>query len=98
MASLFNHLLLAATLLYATQVMASSREAIDLGKSGEIIPLEQLLSEVQKSHPGRVIEVEFETKYGRRVYELELLDSTGQVWELYFDAHTGELIKKSKDD
>ncbi len=38
--------------------------------------------------------MELEHKQGRLVYELELLDEQGRVWEFYFDAASGEMIKK----
>ena len=45
-----------------------------------------------------VIEAELEDERGRRVYELELLGSDGRVYERYYDAVTGELLKEEPED
>lgn len=74
------------------------QQARRLKDSGQILPLEQIIKAAQAEHPGRVIEVDLETKKGRHVYEVELLDQHGEVWELYFDAASGELIKGKRDD
>lgn len=73
-------------------------EARELVRSGTILPLEQILERSQAAHPGRVLEVELESKRGRHVYEIELLDAEGRVWELYYDAATGELLKRKQED
>lgn len=74
------------------------QQARRLKESGQILPLEQIIKAAQAEHPGRVIEVDLQTKKGRHVYEVELLDQHGEVWELYFDASSGELIKRKQDD
>lgn len=76
----------------------SPAEASDRHSAGEHLELEELIAQVQKQYNGKVIDVEFETRRGTRVIELELLDQHGQVWELYFHAETGELIKRERDD
>ena len=66
----------------------------ELVKSGEIMPLEQLLQKVisQEMAKLRLLEVELEHEDGRLVYELELVDEQGVVRELLFDAKTGEAL------
>lgn len=59
-------------------------------ESGEIMPLEQLLGRIKPG--GRVLEVELESEHGRHVYEIEYLDTYGEVHEGYFDARTGEVL------
>lgn len=73
-------------------------QARRLKESGQILPLEQIIKAAQAEYPGRVIEVELEDESGRFYYEVELLDEKGMVWELYFDATSGELIKRKQDD
>ncbi|HHI92283.1 MAG TPA: hypothetical protein ENK04_02040 [Gammaproteobacteria bacterium] len=74
------------------------QQARRLKELGEILPLEQIIEIARAKQPGRVIEVELKNKSGRHVYEVELLDMRGGVWELYFDAATGELIKREQED
>ncbi len=73
-------------------------EARDLVRAGTILPLERILERAQGEHPGRVLEVELEAKHDRYVYEIELLDVEGRVWELYYDASTGEFLKRKEED
>jgi uncharacterized membrane protein YkoI len=69
-----------------------------LQESGEILPLEKITERARAEKPGRVLEAELEYKKGRYVYEVEILDERGQVWELKLDARTGNLIKVEIDD
>ncbi len=74
------------------------QQARRLKELGEILPLEQIIKVARARQPGRVLEVELENKDGRHVYEVELLNMQGEVWELYFDAATGELIKREREE
>ena len=44
------------------------------------------------------VNVEFEKDGERYVYEVKFRDKDGGVWELYFDAVTGELVKRGRED
>lgn len=72
-------------------------EVRQLRASGQILPMETILSRAQALQPGQLIEVEFERKDGRYVYELKIIDAQDRVHELYFDAHSGELIRRKLD-
>lgn len=69
-----------------------------LQQQGDILALEKILENARQHHDGRVLETELEQKRGRYIYEVELLDSNGQVWELKFDAKSGALLKEEKED
>ncbi len=73
------------------------QKAAVLLQEGAIQPLEGLLDRARALHGGRVIEVELETKGGRHFYEVELLDDDGQVWEITFDATSGELVEEERE-
>lgn len=73
-------------------------EAKRLRQSGEILPLEDILERARKARPGKVLETELERERGRYLYELEILDANGQVWELKYDARSGELLRHGPDD
>ena len=99
-----KHLLQTALLLVffiGSKVWADEDQerARELVKSGEIMPLEQLLKKVINSETGklRLLEVELEREKGRLVYELELVDEQGVVRELLFDAKTGEALGEEDD-
>lgn len=64
-----------------------------LRQEGRIVPLESILEGVRTRYPdGTLLEVELEREKGAWMYEVELLDATGNVREMLFDARTGEFI------
>jgi len=65
------------------------QRARELMQSGEILPLETLLKDLLKNGRWRLLEAELEEEDGRWIYEFELLDEQGRVWELEYDARTG---------
>lgn len=73
-------------------------DVMRLKESGEILPLESVLQRVREIQPGRVIEIELEKEDGRYVYELEVVDERGVVWDIDIDARNGELIERERDD
>jgi hypothetical protein len=73
-------------------------EARRLKESGDILPLQTILDRLQHSHPGKVLEVELETKRQSIYYEVEILDDRGVVHEIYVNARNGEIIKEKRED
>lgn len=77
-------------------------EARSLRDRGEIVPLEQIMQAATRERAGRVVEVELEHESGVEggakgyVYEIEILDAGGDVWELRYDARTGVLRNQKK--
>jgi len=69
-----------------------------LRDSGEILSLEKIAEHARGAKAGEILETELEQKKGRYIYEVEILDRDGQVWELELDAKTGDLIKMEIDD
>lgn len=62
-------------------------------QAGEVLPLPALLERLQRSHPGRVLELELEREDGRWVYEVKLLQADGQLLKLELDARTADVLK-----
>lgn len=69
-----------------------------LKESGRIRSLESVLEEIRRDYPGRIIEIELDDDDGRYIYELEVVDEQGIVWDLEIDARTGKLLEKKQDD
>lgn len=69
-----------------------------LSAKGEILSLEKISQKARAYKPGEILEVELEKKHGRYVYEIDILDTGSQVWELKLDAKTGQLLKMEQDD
>ena len=68
-----------------------------LRSSGQILPLEKIHTKAKTIKAGKILETELETKKGQYIYEIELLDNKGIVWEIKLDAETGQLIKLEED-
>ncbi|MCX4188105.1 PepSY domain-containing protein [Methylophaga sp. OBS4] len=95
--------LLAASLILpgsASSVMADQgpAKARQLQQHGKILALEQIIDAAIAIKPGQILETELERDDGRYFYELEILDAGGQVWELEFDAQSGDLIELELED
>lgn len=65
--------------------------------AGEILSLEQILTKVSKHTPGRILELELEIEGEQPLYEIELIDTEGIVWELKVNAKTAKLIERKQD-
>lgn len=68
-----------------------ARQAV---QSGQILPLNKVLTQVEAQHPGQVLEVELEQKGGRWLYEIKVIDATGQMMRLHVDATTGAILSR----
>lgn len=93
-------LMLTASLLAPGLAVAGEghEKAKRLREAGEILPLERVISMATSKKPGRVIEAELEHSRGGYIYEIELVDKDGVVWELKYDAKTGEMISTKEED
>ncbi|MCO6412795.1 MAG: PepSY domain-containing protein [Thiogranum sp.] len=69
-----------------------------LQQQGDILSLEQILERARSHRQGRVLEAELERKRDRYIYEIELVDDGGQVWEMKLDAMSGELLKQEREN
>lgn len=77
----------------------SEHEAVrELMQQGDILPLEQILEQARQHRTGRVLETELEQQRGGYIYEVEILDDNGEVWEMKFDAASGELLEQELED
>lgn len=96
--------ILAAILIIGIGLSAASAddegylEARRLAREGEILPLEAILDKVDRFRSGQILEVEFEEKGRRMIYEIEILDAKGTVWEVKVDAVTGEILEQELED
>ena len=90
----------ALLLLVGNTALASDdhEAARRLSEAGEILPLETILENAQQHQPGRILEVEFEEYRGQYIYEIEILNTKGIVWELQFNAQTGQLLERKQED
>ena len=87
-----------ATSLIQADEAETYQEARRLSQSGQILPLQELLQIIQSEQEGRVLELEFEREGGRYLYEIEILDDRGAVWEFKVDAVSGEILERELED
>ena len=80
------------------EVKADPREPNLQMNLKDLVSLEQLIIKAESLHAGRLIEAELKTIDGREIYEIEILDDGGKVWETYYDARSGELINHEKEE
>lgn len=75
-------------------------QARKLQDAGEILSFEKIATMARFHKAGDILETELEKnrKTGLYIYEVEILDAKGMVWELDINARTGELIKIEVDD
>lgn len=99
-----NRTFLLLLLLNLVAGIAWAGEKIDpdqvqmLRKQGVIMPLNDILLSLQKIKRGRIMEVELKKKHNQYVYEIEVVDGNGTVWEFKIDASDGSLISTEQDD
>jgi len=89
-----------ALMLTSPWVVSDEDQAVarKLRASGQILSLEKIYELSKTIKQGEILETELEKKRDRYVYEVELLDKNGQVWEVKLDAKTGQLIKLENED
>lgn len=96
---------IAGSLLWALALTgsASARDGMDhdqakaLRDAGHILPLETIIDRAKEVHAGRVVGTELEEKSAGYVYEIQIADDNGILWEMKFDAVNGALIKSEKE-
>ena len=96
----FSLFIISLVVILSTPLYADddNDEAKRLVESGEILALEVILKKARDIQLGKVLEVELERKRSKRVYEIELLSPNGTVFELKFDAKTGEHLSTEKEN
>lgn len=78
--------------LAASADEADHDRARDALAAGEILPLGTVLSRIERSHPGQVLEVELERKGARWIYEIKIIRPGGGVAKLKLDALDASLL------
>jgi uncharacterized membrane protein YkoI len=89
--------LILAGLIPANPSLADDRHDHDRARQAleakEILPLQTILSRIERQHPGQIMEVELEREHGRWRYEIKLLRSDGALMKLEIDARDGSLLR-----
>ena len=84
---------------FPTAVADESQAVVrQLREAGKILPFERISEIARGFRPGEILEVELEKEKSGYVYEVEILDAHGQVWEVKLDARSGDLIEVESED
>ncbi len=65
--------------------------------SGVILPLSDILKNIEQQYPGTLLEVELEDEHNGLVYEIEMLGQDQVIRHLEVDASTGKVKLKEHD-
>lgn len=65
---------------------------------GRFRPLAEVMAEVSRVFPGRIIEMELEEEEGRMVYEFDIMTPEGRLIEVDTDAMTGAILGMEEED
>ncbi|MAW85432.1 MAG: peptidase M4 [Phyllobacteriaceae bacterium] len=76
---------------------ARHERAAERRQEGELLPLADILKILHARFPGKVLEIEFEDD-NPPVYEFYVLEPSGRVIEVEFDARTGRFLGQETDD
>lgn len=60
--------------------------------AGEIMPLRSILEQIERDHPGQIMEVELERGDAGWRYEIKLLRAGGVLEKLLVDARDGKVL------
>lgn len=100
----YRHRVLIALLACGVALAPQARdldqdEALQLRRSGELLPFEAVLAIAFERYPGAsLLEAELEQEDGRYLYELELLTRENGVRELEIDARNGAVLQDEAED
>lgn len=72
-------------------------QARQLRHEGKIVSLESIVKQAQSIKAGNILEIELKNADKSYLYEVEILDPDGKVWELLFDGATGKLIQTQQE-
>ncbi len=97
--AVFFVILLSTTLVFGAP-LALADDIRDMQMPNEVASLKDLLETVNKTHQGKILEVEMEQDdidgEKKWVYEVKLLTRKGKVHELEYNAITLDLVKSEK--
>lgn len=68
-------------------------DAVRAQKSGDALPLRDILDEIGKSYKGEIVGIKFEKKKGVWIYEIKLVTPEGRYLEIYVDAKTSQILQ-----
>ena len=88
-------LFIASSLSLMARADDDSKEVRRLMLEKEIVPLESLMPSIRSHGDWKILEIELEHDDDKLIYEVELLDEQGRVYEIRYDAKTGKELSNN---
>ena len=90
-------LLVGGTFVGATLV-AQAHESEDMtAVTSAAVTLESAVMYAKEAVPGTAAKAEFEDEHGQLVWEIEIVNAKGQVYDVTVDAKSGKIVNKELD-
>ncbi len=67
-------------------------------RSGDFLPVAELMRTVRAAYPGEIVETELEDDDGKVHYEFYVLQADGRMIEVKVDARSGRILTVEGDD
>ena len=94
--------LLGASALLLTSVgLAMSHdgnEKADVANLSTSVTMEAAIKTATTQFPGKVLEAELENEDGKAVYEVEIVNTSGEIREFEIDAQSGKILNSEQED
>src|SRR5680860_1818050 len=94
--------LLGASALLLTSVgLAMSedgREKVTVASLPTSVTMEEAIKTATTQFPGKVLEAELESEDGKVIYEVEIVNATGEIREVEVDAQSGKILSSELED
>jgi len=94
--------LLGASALLLTSVgLAMShdgKEKLELANLPTAVTMEEAIKTATAQFPGKVLEAELEREDGKAIYEVEIVNASGEVREFEIDAQSGKVLSSELED
>ncbi len=94
--------LLGASALLLTSVgLAMSHDGKDKAAVANLatsVTMEEAIKTATTQFPGKVLEAELESEDGKVIYEVEIVNATGEIREVEIDAQSGKILSSELED
>jgi hypothetical protein len=74
------------------------KERPDMVNLSTSLTMEEAMKNATSRIPGKVLEAELEHEDGKAIYEVEILNASGETHEVKIDAHSGKILSSNVDD
>jgi len=101
MKRLHTFALLGASALLLTSVglaMSNDDKEVAVANLPTSVTLQEAINTATTQFPGRVLEAELESEDGKAVYEVEIVNASGETREFEIDAQSGKILSSELED